>query len=211
MPSPVVIAKKTLKELQKEILTAAADLSKVDSSRNQKVSEVEALKNEVISLEQRKASLTQELGSKVHELASTEETKRETARVSQVMSDQIETSTAFRALVKEDTDQLRGDLVALEECRDMTADLFESEVEQYSLIRKKKEEAILEIASLQGKLSAISEMVQKMETKRDAVLGAIEDALVNFRRFEKRMNLFSRDTGYTIGYKDPSSLLKDKE
>lgn len=210
MSKEVVQAKKSLKQLTAEILTAAKDLGdlneRVDAARSEHAKllvEKEQILAELTRLGILRDSSIQEIGNL--EVATTNQTS-----VLRAVDGLTSLATDALALSKKEKESVTEDIEGLELSRELKEVLIVDEQERYdSLVLLVEElEARERVAS--ARLSEWKAKVAREAVRFEKIQGAIEDALSSFRIFEKRIAQFSLETGYLVSYKDPALVDKEK-
>lgn len=210
MASELVRAKKSLGQVTAEILTAAKDLQAITDLRDTRKSEVGALDVEIISKNAEITSLNGKIVSKTSELAIVDTRSLEAVRVLQRFDDlkiAVEQAIADGSLeVQQNVDILEG----LFDKRNMAEIIANDKQESAVSATVRADGAEKRILLLEARENEMKNRIARKAIQLQEILGAIDTAIVNFRRYEERIGHLSRETGYLIKYDDPSLLL-DKE
>jgi len=208
MAGEIVKARKTLEQLRDEIVVVAKDLGVLYGDVESHKASKAQLEKDILILEDQKKNTCISLAEKQKQL------------------DAVPLLGARTTLDSLDVSQrnTQGVIVQLEKRRDMVIDEItyaekikidvSAEVEgQISLSERLSvdikdlltQKVVLEHGIVSGQ-HILDELVQK----QNAVLGAIKEAMDNFRIFERRISMFSEETGYLVAYKKPQELLDKK-
>ena len=210
MPGEIVKARKTLKELRDEILEAVKERSIIQDRTEAMKAECGQLEKSIIDKNSERSQIDSEIQKKKQELGILEGVSNN-KRLAVISIDATrELSSAGLSEIEHQISNLLDQVAGLE---------FErTSIERDSAGKQiLRDRVSVDVRKLVGdKVSLehavaqlVSEVTQARDTK-DNVLGAIDDALKNFRIFERRIGSFSRETGYTVGYTSPSSLSDSK-
>ncbi len=210
MPGEIVKARRNLKQLRDDIVEAAKE-----TQRNQDINEGLKTDNHVLfrkktCAEEDLEKLYDEIEKRHKELGILDKAVEGKRYVVIMLDDSIEASAVSLEDIEVQTRNLIDQLSVLEyENQSVDKDL-----QGKQLLRERFEKDIRELigkkVSLENAVARLLKDLDRAVAKKDGVLGAIEEALANFRIFERRIAQFTEDTGYMVGYPRPDVLLDNE-
>lgn len=210
MPGQVVKARMTLKELREACLEAARTLGRTESRNATLSTENGAIEKSNANKRIVGESLDKQIVQKRQELGILDDAVEGKRYVVIMLDDSIETSAISLEDIEYQTRKLLDQLSVLE----YENDSADKNLQGKELLRQRFEKDVRELIgrkiSLENAVVRLLRDLDKAVAKKEGVFGAIEEALANFRVFERRIAQFTEDTGYIVGYDRPDTLLDNE-
>lgn len=207
MPGEIKRARTTLQRLQDEVVETAKELNRINGEREQIKAENGARMKKNIDLDAEGVHLINKVNALYKELDSLEEVIQNKHNVVIVIDSLVVVSGNSLNEVNRHMEEVRGKIIALEEQYASVA----REMEEKSASKEVMEKSVRDLSSskheLEQKISSLVSDLESVAKSKEDVDRAIGTALEDFKRFERRIAQFSEDTGYTVGYVRPDTLL----
>lgn len=211
MPGPTALARRTLEKLQGDIQEAARELGKVKQEHTALTSDVDSLKREKTRLGDELRALRDDISKAAIEHGALQGLV-EDARAAVAKAESAEADALGRIV---ECDQRRDKLIDELASLELSAKMSREEREGRVLLRERLEKEIKgligEKVETEHELQDVRDQVILARRKYDRILNAINEAVDNFRLFERRISQFSEETGYMVGYPKIEPLLEDNQ
>lgn len=210
MPGELVKARRTLKQIREDIVEAAKTLGATESRNEELKSENGAIEKDNESKRAHTLSLDEEIEQKRRELGILDQAIEGRRFVVISIDESAEASALSLSEIERQAKELLDQVAVLA----LEQSSAKRDLAGKQLLREKFESDIRNLIgqkiSLEQAVARLVHEITDATQKKDGVMGAIEEALENFRIFERRINQFSQETGYMVGYKRPEALLDNK-